>query len=146
MKNRSLFHFVVKYLGFLKIIPLLPHVFDSMLKLWCLITKSYLLDWLDEIETEVLSWEGMSTCSHKYGGLQFNYKGKEIGHLHSNGLLDVLFSKKLKERLFVDGRIKPHHVFEKSGWISFYIGNYNDKTYAKRLLKVAYNRSFKKIK
>lgn len=144
MKNRSLFHFVVKYLGFLKIIPLLPHVFDSMLKLWCLITRSYLLDWLDEIETEVLSWEGVSTSSHKYGGLQFNYKGKEIGHLHSNGLLDILYSREVKKSLLEKGRIEPHHLFEKSGWISFYIVNFHDRTYAKELLEIAYNSSLKR--
>ncbi|TKC65720.1 hypothetical protein FBD94_02675 [Pedobacter hiemivivus] len=127
-------------MGFLKSVPLLPHVFDSLLKLWVFVSKSYLLDWFDEIEEEVLTWEGTSTSIHKYGGLQFNCKGKEIGHLHGNGLLDVLFTREIKQRLLNKGRIQPHHVFEKSGWISFYIKNYHDKAYAKELLQAAYQR------
>ena len=119
---------------------MLPHVFDSLLKLWAFVSKSYLLDWFDEIEDEVLSWEGTSASIHKYGGLQFNCKGKEIGHLHGNGLLDVLFTREIKQRLLDGGRIQPHHVFEKSGWISFYIVNNHDKGYAKELLKIAYQR------
>lgn len=136
-----LFSFVVRHLGFLKIIPLFPHVFDSMLKLFMLVHKSNVLDWLDEIEAEVLSWEGTSTSMHKYGGLQFNCNGKEIAHLHSNGLLDVLYNQKIKQQLLEWGRIEPHHVFEKSGWISFYIVNYHDKAYAKELLQIAYRRT-----
>ncbi|WEK18241.1 MAG: DUF5519 family protein [Candidatus Pedobacter colombiensis] len=140
MKNKGLFSFVVRYLGFLKSIPLFPHVFDSLLKLWVFMTRSYLLDWFDEIEYEVLSWEGTSVSMHKYGGLQFNCRGKEIGHLHGNGLLDVLFTREIKQQLLDKGRIQPHHVFEKSGWISFYIVNYYDKAYAEELLMIAYQR------
>ena len=134
---------MVRYLGFLKFIPLFPLFFDSLLKLWMLASKSYLLDWLDEIEAEVLSWKGTSTSMHKYGGLQFNFNGREIGHLHSNGLLDVLYNKEIKQQLLTKGRIRPHHVFEKSGWVSFYIVNYADKSYAKELLEMAYRRSLK---
>lgn len=101
------------------------------------VSKTYVLDWLDEIEQEVLSWEGTSISMHKYGGIQFNFKGKEIGHLHSNGLLDVLYNKKIKQHLLEGGRIQPHHVFEKSGWISFYIVNHDDKSYAIMLLEIA---------
>ncbi len=133
-----MFSFVVRYLGFLKIIPLLPQVFDSLLRLYVFFDRSYLLDWFDEIEEEVLTWEGTSVSLHKFGGLQFNYNGKEIGHIHSNGLLDALYSKEMKQRLLEKDRIKPHHVFEQSGWISFYIVNDQDKAYAKELLKIAY--------
>lgn len=140
-----MFSFVVRYLGFLKSIPLLPHLFDSLLKLFVFITNAELLDWLDEIESEVLSWEGTSISMHKYGGLQFNYNGKEIGHLHSNGLLDILYSREIKRQLIEKGRIKSHHIFENSGWISFHVLSFNDKDYAKELLEMAYNRSFKSV-
>lgn len=140
MKKDSSFSFVVRHLSFLKHIPLFPQVFDSLLKIRIFVTKPYLLDWLDEIEAEVLSWDETDSSLHRYGGLQFNYNGKEIGHLHSNGLLDVLYNKDTKFRLLKEGRIEPHHVFEKSGWISFYIFTNGDKDYAKELLKMAYDR------
>lgn len=118
----------------------MPHLFDVWLKIWAFVSKSELLDWLDEVEAEVLKWEGASISMHKYGGMQFNCYGKEIGHLHSNGLLDVLFSRKVKDRLLTDGRIEPHHVFENSGWISFYIESFDDKKYAQNLLFISYSR------
>ena len=119
---------------------MLPLVFDSLLKLHSLVFKNELLDWLDEIEAEILSWEGTSVSLHKYGGLQFNYKGVEIGHLHSNGLLDILYNRILKQQFMLQGRISPHHVFKDSGWISFYIETDNDVKYAKELLSVAYHK------
>ncbi|MDB5120711.1 MAG: hypothetical protein JWN56_1929 [Sphingobacteriales bacterium] len=133
-----MFSFVISYLNFLKYIPLFPHVFDSLLRVWVLVTKPKLLNWLDEIEGEVLNWQGTNVSIHKYGGLQFNYRGTEIGHIHSNGLLDVLYTLKIKEVLLKTGRVSNHHVFAKSGWISFYIKRTEDKKYALELLWLKY--------
>jgi hypothetical protein len=133
-----MFKFIVKYFGLLKSIPLLAYLFDSQFKLWLLITNAELLDCLDDIEAEVLSWKGTSVSLHKYGGLQFNWNGKEIGHIHSNGVLDIRFSQKIKQQLMEEGRISDHHVFTNSGWISFYVMKKEDVKYANRLLKMAY--------
>ena len=113
-------------------------MFDSLIRVWVLLTQLELLIWLDEIETEVLSWQNTNVSIHKYGGLQFNYLGKEIGHIHSNGLLDVLFKLKTKGTLMEIGRISHHHVFIKSGWVSFYIKQPDDKSYALQLLRLKY--------
>jgi CRISPR/Cas system endoribonuclease Cas6 (RAMP superfamily) len=133
-----MFKFVVKYLGFLKQVPLLPHLFDSHLKLWLLLTNHEIMDCLDDLETEVLTWDGTSVSLHKFGGIQFNCKGKEIGHVHSNGLLDILFNRSTKQTLLRGGRISNHHVFKNTGWISFYIRKKADNEYAKKLLRMAY--------
>jgi len=133
-----MFKFVIKYFGFLKRAPLLPHLFDSQFKLWLLFTNAALLDCLSDIETEVLNWEQTTISMHKFGGIQFNCNGREIGHIHSNGILDILFSRKIKEQLMAEGRISDHHVFARSGWISFYITKKDDQAYAVRLLEMAY--------
>ena len=138
MKNIKFFSFIVKHFGFLKFIPLAPHVFDSLLRLWSMLTNVELLDWIDEVESEVLSWEGTSSSMHKYGGLQFNVKGAEFGHLHSNGLMDVLYSKKQKQQLMEEGRISAHHLFSQTGWISFLIKSESDMKYAINLLRNSY--------
>lgn len=130
-----MFKFVVKYLGVMKEVPLLPHFFDSLLKLWTLVTNPNLADQLDNIEAEVLSWHGTSSCMHRYGGIQFNYKGKEIAHIHSNGLLDILFTREIKYQLMNEGMVNQHHVFTRSGWISFYIKKNEDVAYAIELLR-----------
>lgn len=133
-----MFNFIVKYFGFLKFIPGVAWLFDSQLKLLMLISGSAIPDLLDNIEAEVTSWNGTTTSLHKYGGLQFNYQGTEIGHIHSNGLLDILFDRKTKQQLFSEGKIMHHHIFVQSGWISFYIKKQEDEAYAIKLLKMAY--------
>ena len=135
-----MFTFVTRYLGFLKSVPTLGWLFDGLLKLWADFTKPALLDWMDEIEAEVLQWAHTTSVIHKYGGMQFNYKGKEIGHIHSNGLLDMLLSRPIKAQLMQDGSISDHHTFKNTGWISFYICNSEDKNYALRLLRKGYER------
>lgn len=116
----------------------MAHLFDSQLRLWSLITNPGLLDCFDELEAEVLGWDNTSIGLHKYGGTQYNYKGKEIGHIHSNGILDIRLSRKIKNQLMAEGRIDNHHIFENTGWISFYIRHQSDNAYAKKLLKIAY--------
>lgn len=133
-----MFPFIMKYFGFLKVVPLLPHLFDAQLRVWALVSSSLVPRCLDDIEAEVLTWAGTTKTLHKYGGTQFNYKGKEIGHIHSNGLLDMLFSRKIKEQYLSEGRISDHHTFRNSGWISFYIRDFGDADYALKLLKTAY--------
>ncbi|WP_428328115.1 luciferase family protein [Mucilaginibacter sp.] len=135
-----MFKWIIKYLGFLKAVPLVAKVFDSQLKVWTLITHPTLLDYIDEIESKVLCWQGLSTGIHKYGGLQFNCRGRELGHIHSNGLMDILLSKKAKQQLMAEGRISDHHTFAISGWISFYIRTKDDAAYAVTLLAVAYQK------
>jgi hypothetical protein len=135
-----MFAFVVKRLGFLKSIPLLAILFDSLLKLWMLFTKPNVLDWMDELEETVLKWPDTTSSLHRYGGTQFNRRGKEFAHLHSNGLLDILLSKEIKNTLKAEGRISDHHVFENSGWVSFLINTEDDVSYSKTLLKLSYER------
>ncbi|MEJ5053888.1 luciferase domain-containing protein [Sphingobacterium sp. MYb382] len=134
-----MFSFVVNRLGFLKHIPFLAIFYDSLLKLWILVANPQMLNWIDAIEDEVLQFPGTDIQLHKYGGTQFNYCDKEFAHLHSNGLLDILFSQKLKKELLREGRIQDHHVFENSGWISFYVKNECDVAYAIELLRRAYD-------
>ncbi|MBC7913325.1 MAG: DUF5519 family protein [Pyrinomonadaceae bacterium] len=134
-----MFDFIVRNFGFLKHVPLLPHIFDSLLKLQMFVYKRHLLDVFDSIEDEVLNWKGTTVNIHKYGGLQFNLYKKEIGHLHSNGLLDVVYSRKIKKVLMEEGRVSDHHLFKKSGWISFYIASPEDKAYAIKLLLLSYS-------
>jgi hypothetical protein len=140
VKKINLFRFIVKHFGFLKFVPLAALVFDAWLKLWSLITNPGILDSLDDIEAEISTWAGVTIGLHKYGGIQFNYHGKELGHIHGNGILDIRFSRAIKNRLMEEKRISNHHVFPNSGWITFYIRKREDSDYAISLLKVAYKK------
>ena len=114
-------------------------LFDALLNLWTLLSNPKLLDYIDELETEVLSWDNTTSTTHKYGGLQLNYDRKELGHIHSNGLVDMLLSKKVKLQLIqVYSRVQDHHSFKNSGWISFYIKDVEEKDFAIELFALAY--------
>lgn len=138
-----MFSFVVKWFGFLKSIPLVAIFYDSLIKLWLLVTNPKMLGWIDELEEMVLSFPSTEITVHKYGGAQFNYRQKEFAHCHSNGILDILLNQQLKKKLLQDGRIVDHHVFKNSGWITFYIKTNDDVFYAKSLLRLAYDRANK---
>lgn len=133
-----MFDWIVKYVGFLKHVPLLPHVFDAGLKLISLVTNRNLPDYIDEIEAEVLSWKHTSVTAHKYGGIQFNNTTCELGHIHGNGLLDILLSRKQKTLWMKQYPVEDHHVFKNSGWVSFSIKTRTDRQTAIDLLKSVY--------
>ncbi|WP_293789201.1 luciferase family protein [uncultured Pedobacter sp.] len=133
-----MFHFIVYRLNFLKGVPLFALIYDSCLKIAMFLAAPERLGWFDDIENEVLSWDGTNVSLHKFGGTQFNYGRKEIGHLHSNGLLDILVGRQVKQELLASGKAEVHHIFKESGWISFYILTEKDLINAKCLLKEAY--------
>lgn len=135
-----MFSFVVKKFGLLKSIPLTALIFDSWLKLWLSISEPDKLTWLDSLEEKALSWDGVSISLHKFGGTQFNFNKREIGHVHSNGIVDILFDRETKRNLILEGKAEEHHVFKKSGWISFYIKNEADVELAISLLRKSYLR------
>lgn len=133
-----MFDFVVKYLGFLKRIPILPHIFDTFLKLHYTIFNNKIVYYVDEIESVVSEWDGVTSSLHKYGGLQFNYGNREIGHIHSNGLVDIFFDRKKKKELLAIGMAEEHHVFKNSGWVSLYIKTEADMNNAVHLLRMSF--------
>jgi hypothetical protein len=134
-----MFNFVVRYFSFLKFVPIVPWVFDAMMMLWNFLFNPRLLELIEKVEVQVSTWPGIHTSIHKFGGLQFNFNKKEIGHIHSNGLLDILFSKKIKSELILKGRARDHHIFKDSGWVSFYIKDESDLEEAMSLLKLSYD-------
>jgi hypothetical protein len=134
-----MFDWVVKNVGFLKHVPLLPHIFDASLKVISLLYNKNLPDYIDEIENEVSAWPTATVRAHKFGGIQFNTNNGELGHIHGNGLLDVLLSREQKSLLMQEYPVQHHHVFKNSGWISFRVKTAADKQIAIELLRRSYD-------
>ena len=135
-----MFKCVVKYLGFLKYIPFTGIVVDGWMMIWSIAFNRKIVLAIQEVEDEISTWNGITCSLHKFGGLQFNYRGKEIGHIHSNGVLDILFDRKTKNLLILQGRVEEHHSFSQSGWTTFYISNESDIRKVIALLKESYER------
>lgn len=133
-----MFKLIIRYFGFLKHIPLVPHVYDALLKIQVFFTNRELLNYMDDITEKVGGWQNITISTHKYGGTQFNFGDVELGHLHGNGLLDVLLNREVKTELMKNQNILDHHTFKNSGWISFLIRRSDDRALAIEILERAY--------
>ncbi len=92
-----------------------------------------------EIAENVSSWADVSVHPHRFGGIEFRLGKREIGHLHGDSLLDIPFPMKTRDALIAGGRVEPHHVLPKSGWISYRLHSPADTDEAVRLLRLAYD-------
>ena len=99
-------------------------------------------NYLQAIETEVLTWDDMTSAPHRFGAREFNlnHNGQtiEIGHLHNGTLLDILFSVKVREALVEAEQAKVHHILPDTGWISFAVKTNDDVQHAIWLLRLSY--------
>lgn len=96
---------------------------------------------MERLEAEALRLSGVILKAHRFGGIEFAVgPGRELGHLHGHGLLDVLVGQPYSERLIASGQVSPHHVFPHSSWISFQLESSADVPFALNLLSAAHAR------
>jgi len=133
-----MFYFTVHYLRWLARVPGLPHLFDALLLAWTCIAHRPRLKAMEMLEAEALQLPGVHLRVHRFGGIEFvQKKGRELGHLHGHALLDVLIGRRWGEALIETGRVRPHHVFPNSSWISFQLESKADVPLALELLIAA---------
>jgi hypothetical protein len=54
---------------------------------------------------------------HRFGGLEFRFGRRELGHVHRL-IADLPFPRRLRDELLAAGRARPHHVLPNSGWVT----------------------------
>jgi hypothetical protein len=91
------------------------------------------------IEAEVLTWPGVVSQPHRFGGTEFMLGKREVGHVHGDRLLDVAFPKPVRNEVVTAGLAEPHHILPDSGWVSFYIKKEEDVEAAVALLRRSYD-------
>lgn len=89
---------------------------------------------------ELLSWEGVTAHPHRFGGVEFQLNGKEIGHLHGDDLFDLFMPKSERDRWIEEGKASPHHIYPDSGWMSVYLNTEQDVAHAIEIARSKYNR------
>jgi hypothetical protein len=95
---------------------------------------------MERLEVEALRLPGVDLKVHRFGGIEFVEKdGRELGHLLGHGLLDVAVGRKAADLLIASGRVRPHHIFPRSRWISFQIESNADVPFALELLMICKN-------
>ena len=136
-----MFYFVVRHLRWLARIPGLPQLFDALLLAGTWLFRRRRLIAMEGLELQALSLPGLRLKVHKLGGTEFVRNGRELGHLHGNGLLDVAVGPLTAQSLLAASRVQPHHVFPNSKWVSFQLESQSDVAFGIELLTIA-NASF----
>lgn len=86
----------------------------------------------------VSGWPRVGIAPHRFGGTEFQLGNVEVGHVHSNGLVDIPFTRRLREQLVAGGDAELHHILPETGWISFYMHGDADVPQALRLMRLSY--------
>jgi hypothetical protein len=94
----------------------------------------------ERIEAAVTAWEGVSVHDHRFGGREFRYGRRELGHLHGDRLADLPFPVRIAAMLVETGRAQPHR-FARGGWVSFPIRSEEDVEAAIELFRLGYERA-----
>lgn len=81
---------------------------------------------------------GVVAGPHRFGGTEYRLGRREIGHCHSNHLVDIPFTIVVRDELVSAGRAARHHILPESGWVSVYLQQEDDVQGAIELL----HRSF----
>ena len=92
----------------------------------------------ETIRSTVATWDGIAEHDHRFGGTEFMLGKVEIGHLHSNGLADIPFTRKLRDQLISENNASLHHILPESGWISFMVRDEADTEHAIWLFRLSY--------
>src|SRR5487761_883284 len=70
------------------------------------------------IKDAVTSWAGVEAIPHRFGGTEYRYGRKEMGHVHGDRLADLPLPRKLHDEVIASGQAAPHHVLPETGWVS----------------------------
>lgn len=94
----------------------------------------------ERIRQAVTAWPGVTAHPHRFGGVEFRYGHREIGHLHGDRLADLPFPRRVHDELVAAGRATRHHVLPESGWVSRWIRSVDDVDDVIALFRLNYER------
>jgi hypothetical protein len=94
----------------------------------------------EAIVREVSGWPGVTVGPHRFGGTEFRFGRRELGHLHGSRLADLPFPLLIRDDLVAEGRAQPHHVYPDSGWVSYAIRDRSDVEAVVALFRLNYDR------
>jgi len=95
------------------------------------------------ITQALISWEGVSTAPHRFGGVEYRLGTRELGHIHGDHLVDIPFPKKIRDEIVSARLAAPHHILPETGWVSFYLREESDVQKVIALLRRSYEIALK---
>lgn len=94
--------------------------------------------WVEHFIAEASVLPHISTAPHRFGGVEFRLGRVEVGHIHRYGMVDIPFTRAIRQALVTAGQAEPHHLLADSGWISFYLRQAQDVADGLALLHLSY--------
>ena len=95
------------------------------------------------ITQNLISWNGVSTAPHRFGGVEYRFGTRELGHIHGDLLVDIPFPKKVRDEIVKAGLAEPHHILPETGWVSFYLREEDDVQKVIAILRRSYEIALK---
>lgn len=95
---------------------------------------------LKKLEDQVSTWPHVSIHPHRFGGREFRFESAEVGHIHTGGIVDIPFTRSIRDALLARGLAEEHHWVPNSGWITFRVRNGEDLNHALWLMRLSYLR------
>src|SRR5260370_29518614 len=99
-----------------------------------------MVSYLKQLEAQAGQWPGVSAGTHRFGGRVFRLGRSEIGHVHSDGAVEMPFPGALRNELVAQGLAEQHRTAPDSGWITFHVRRDVDVQHAVWLLRISYLR------
>ena len=75
------------------------------------------MDVFEKVQDELMSWPGVTSGLHRFGGTEFHVNKREMGHMHGSSWADLPFPMSIRHELVSAGKVQPHHVLPKSGHV-----------------------------
>ena len=91
-------------------------------------------------EDVVSAWSRISVHPHRFGGKEFQFGEAEVGHVHTNGIVDIPFPRSVRDALLAEGLAEEHRWVPNSGWITFQMRSAEDLSHALWLMRLSYLR------
>jgi hypothetical protein len=94
-----------------------------------------------DVAVEVLSWPGVTSHPHRFGGVEFRLGARQLGHLHGNRIADIPLPRALRDELVAAGTVRVHRWRPDSGWVTVELDSDRGRAEAIRLMRVGYDRA-----
>lgn len=98
----------------------------------------------EAVRREVTGWPEVEAKPHRFNGVEFRVRGHEIGHLHGDRLADLPFPVKVRKELVAQSKVRLHHIFPQTGWVSYPIRGEGDVPGVLELFRLNYDRLMKR--
>ncbi|MBO0911461.1 MAG: DUF5519 family protein [Acidobacteria bacterium] len=98
------------------------------------------MDYLALLEDEISRWPHISVYPHRFGGREFLFGKAEVGHTHFGGVVDIPFTRTIRDALLSEQLAEKHRFVPHSGWITFRMRSERDWNHALWLMRLSYLR------